>query len=80
MTEYNIILDDTDYTAPWDKFSKTISDSWPWDDDTKSLEEYETYFNQAMIKEEMIPDLKITDDTVRFNTPADLILFLLKWS
>jgi len=78
--KYNIILDDENYTAPWDKFSDSISKLWNWEDDTKSIDEYKVYFTQAMCNEGMLPDIEPETGKVKFTTPADLTVFLLKWA
>jgi hypothetical protein len=80
MIEYNIILNDCDYVEPWDNFSMSISDSWDWEDDGKSIEDYNKFFIQSMVKEGMYPKLEDSDSSVMFNTKNDLLLFVLKWS
>ena len=80
MIKYNIILDDENYVASWDKFSNSVSNSWDWDDDTKSLDCYKSFFDQAMVKEGMHTGLNESDSDVTFATPSNLSFFLLKWS
>jgi hypothetical protein len=80
MIKYNIILDDENYVAPWDKFSASVSNSWDWEDDAKTLKCYKSFFDQAMIKEGMCPGLEDPDSYVTFSTPSNLSFFLLKWS
>ena len=79
MIKYNIILDEYDFTKPWDNFSSAVCDQWDWVNETLTLAEYDVYFDQEMIKQGM--NLGIDDhEWVTFNSPGDLSVFLLKWS
>ncbi len=76
--EYSIYEDDENFTDAWDNFSQTISDSWDWDDDSLSLDDYKNYFDQCMIKEGMVPSKM--EESVFFKKQSFLTLFLLRWT
>ena len=82
MIQFDIILNDEDYVPSWDKFSSTISDSWDWDNENLSLADYNKFFNAAMVKEGMIPNINKSNDEsiVTFTDANNLTLFLLKWA